>query len=103
MKILNFNNEQYTAEKIIKTETDIIGQDSNKNELFAFRGISDFTGFTLKEGQTFDIEDPSEQEVLNAQLLKENADMKTQLSEQQELTSQLLLQVAILKGGSTSV
>jgi len=45
----------------------------------------------------------SEQEVLNAQLLKENADIRAQLAEQQELTANLLLQVASLKGGSTSV
>lgn len=56
MKILNFNGEQYKADKIIKTETDIIGKDSNGNELFAFRGINDFTDFDLEEGQTFDTE-----------------------------------------------
>lgn len=49
------------------------------------------------------IVEPSEQEILNAQLLKENADMKAQLAEQQELTANLLLQVASLKGGSTNV
>ena len=103
MKKLIFNNETFEAEKIIKTDTDIIGKDINGIEVFAFSGISDFTGFTLEDGQTFDIEEPSEQEVLNAQLLKENADMKAQLSEQQELTANLLLQVASLKGGSTSV
>lgn len=56
MKILNFNNEQYEAEKIIKSNTDIIGQDASGNELFSFRGISDFTGFALDEGQVFDAE-----------------------------------------------
>lgn len=54
MKILNFNNQEFKAEKIIKTDTDIIGQDSNGNELFGFRGISDITGFNLEEGQEFD-------------------------------------------------
>jgi hypothetical protein len=54
IKTLNFNNEKFQAEKIIKTETDIIGQDINGNEVFAFRGISDFTGFSLEEGQEFD-------------------------------------------------
>jgi len=103
MKILKFNNIEYKAEKIIKTETDIIGQDDNGNELFSFKGISDFTGFTLEEGQEFDIIEPSEQETLNAQLLMGNAEIKTELQEQQELNAQLLLDIATLKGGSTSV
>lgn len=47
MKNLNFNNENFEAEKIIKTDTNIIGQDANSNELFAFRGISDFSLFTV--------------------------------------------------------
>lgn len=103
MKILRFLNDNYEAEKIIKNDTNIIGKDANGNEVFVFRGISDFSVFSLEEGQTFDTEDPSEQEVLNAQLLKENADVKTQLADQEELTSQLLLQVAQLKGGITNV
>lgn len=47
MKIVTYNNEQFKAEKIIKTDTDILGQDSNGNELFAFKGISSFAGFTI--------------------------------------------------------
>lgn len=103
MKTLIFNKQEFKADKIIKTETDIIGEDSNGNEVFALRGISDFSGFTLEEGQVFDTVEPSEQEVLNAQLLKENADIKAQLQSQQELNAQLLLDIATLKGGSTNV
>lgn len=62
-KILNFNGEQLKAEKIIKTDTDIIGQDANGNEVFAFRTISDFTEFTVaNEGGTdadYDSSEPS--------------------------------------------
>jgi hypothetical protein len=47
MKILNFNGEKYMADKIIKTENSIIGQDSNGNEVFAFKGISDFGAFAI--------------------------------------------------------
>lgn len=54
MKILDFNDEKFEAVKIIKTDTDIIGQDSSGNEIFAFKGISDFSQFTLEEGQEFD-------------------------------------------------
>ena len=56
MKTLIFNKQEFKADKIIKTETDIMGEDSTGNEVFAFRGISDFSGFTLEDGQTFDTE-----------------------------------------------
>ena len=56
MKTLKFNNEEFKAEKIIKTEKDIVGQDLQGNEVFSFRGISDFSLFVLEEGQTFDTE-----------------------------------------------
>lgn len=59
MKTLNFNNKMFQADKIIKTSIDITGQDSNGKELFAFRGISDFTLFKLEEGQSFDKPQPS--------------------------------------------
>lgn len=64
MKILTFNKEQFKAEKIIKSETDIIGKDINGNEVFAFRGISNFSGFALEEGQTFDTELTIEERML---------------------------------------
>lgn len=103
MKKLLFNNQSFEADKIIKSDSDIVGKNSSGIEIFSFKGISDFSLFVLEEGQTFDTEEPNEQEILNAQLLKENADMKSQLAEQQELTANLLLQVASLKGGSTNV
>ena len=42
---------------------------------------------------------PTEQEKLNAQLLQQNAEIKVQLKEQQELSATLALQIAGLKGG----
>ena len=74
MKILTANGEQFQAKKIIKTDTDIIGQDVNGNEIFAFRGISDFMNFTLEAGQSFDAETPS-----NTDLQKQMFDLTTQL------------------------
>ena len=59
MKTLIVNNQQFEAEKIIKTDTDIIGKDANGNELFAFRSISDFSLFALEEGQTYDTSEPT--------------------------------------------
>lgn len=47
MKILNFNNEQFKAEKIMKTTDSIVGQDSSGIEIFTFKGISDFSQFTV--------------------------------------------------------
>ena len=56
MKTLNFNNEQFQADKIIKNDKDIIGYDINDNEIFSFKGISDFTGFVLKDENDIVIE-----------------------------------------------
>jgi hypothetical protein len=42
---------------------------------------------------------PTEQELLNAQLLMSNADIKQQSDAQQTLNSELLLEIANLKGG----
>ena len=48
------------------------------------------------------IEATEEQKLLSTVLL-ENADIKEQLKEQQELSSNLMLQIAQLKGGNTNV
>ena len=53
MKTLTVNGEEYQAERIVKTDTGIIGYNGNQ-EVFAFRGISDFTQFQLASGETFD-------------------------------------------------
>ena len=65
MKLV-FNNEEFQAEKIIKTDKNIIGYDISNNEIFSFKGISDFTGFVLKNENDivieFGIPEPTEAE-----------------------------------------
>lgn len=46
MKTLMFAGEPYTAERITKTADSITGY-IGTDEVFAFRGISDFSGFEL--------------------------------------------------------
>jgi hypothetical protein len=53
MKTLTFMGEEYEAERIVKTNTDIIGYNGN-SEVFSFKGISDFSLFQLAEGEIFD-------------------------------------------------
>lgn len=53
MKTLYFLDEQHTAERIIKTETDVVGYVDNEI-VFRFSGVTDFSIFTLADGQTFD-------------------------------------------------
>lgn len=43
---------------------------------------------------------PTEQQILNAKLLQDNANMQLELEEQKKLNAQILLQIA---GGSTNV
>lgn len=74
MKTLHFNDEIFTAEKIIKSSTDIMGYDIPGNIIFSFNGISDFTKFVLEDEQTFDAERPNVQE-----LQQQIFDLTTQL------------------------
>lgn len=46
MKTLTFAGESYEAERIVKT-TDSISGYIGTDEVFAFRGISDFSAFVL--------------------------------------------------------
>ena len=73
MKKLKFNQEEYKAEKIIKTENSIIEQDLQGSEVFAFRGVSDFSLFALEDGQVFDL---GEIEILQAELLEQEKTME---------------------------
>ena len=86
MKTLKFNQEEYKAEKIIKTENSIIGQDLQGNEVFAFRGISDFALFELEDGQSFDV---GEIEILQAKLNSATQ----QLDFQEELIVELAMKI----------
>lgn len=60
MKTLYFNNKAFQAEKIIKKADSIIGY-IGSNEVFAFRGISDWTLFRV-EGGEFDPDPEAEKE-----------------------------------------
>jgi len=73
MKVLNFNNQEFKADTIIKTDTDTIGYDSSGNEIFSFKGISDFSGFTVKneDGTNTNFDTMAKTEL---ELLKETVD-----------------------------
>lgn len=81
MKKLTFLDSVYEAERIVKTDTDIIGY-NGKNEIFSFRGISDFSAFVI-DGE-FDVE-VDELAVLRA----DNEKLKSQLAEAQAATLEL--------------
>lgn len=101
MKTLIFGSgedlEIYEAEIIIKTDTDIIGY-INDNEVFAFKGIKDFSIFKLENGQEFDILEEDLQQEINAKLLKDSANLQIELNKQRELNADLLLKIAELGG-----
>lgn len=63
IKTLTFNGEQYEAERIVKTDTDIIGYNKGSDiPVFSFKGIADFTQYQLTTGETFDIDPEQEKE-----------------------------------------
>lgn len=53
MKKLEFLNEIYEAERIVKSANSVIGYIGD-TEVFAMRGISDFSDYNLLEGATYD-------------------------------------------------
>lgn len=59
MKQLTFNGEIYEAERIVKQADSIIGYNGN-DEVFSFKGISDFSQFQLGLGQVYDIDADTE-------------------------------------------
>ncbi|MFC0652196.1 hypothetical protein ACFFF5_10855, partial [Lederbergia wuyishanensis] len=58
--------EVFEAEKIVKSDTSIIGYIGN-SEVFAFRGITDFSSFKLIDGQEFDIDEISQLKISQAE------------------------------------
>lgn len=56
MKTIIFNGEEWQAEKIIKSADSIIGKNDSK-EVFSFRGINDFSLFSLEEGHDWDVDE----------------------------------------------
>jgi len=77
------NNENFQAEKIIKTDKNIIGYDINNNVIFSFKGISDFSGFVLQDDNGNVIEFPpiekTKDELERETLIKEIANLKIEI------------------------
>ncbi|PKH09868.1 hypothetical protein [Planomicrobium sp. MB-3u-38] len=63
MKTLKVADKVYEAEKIIKTETDIIGY-TNGHEIFKFSGVRNMDVFILANGAEWDQQALSEREEL---------------------------------------
>lgn len=74
MKTLHYANETFQAEEIVKTKDSIIGY-TDGNEVFSLRGISDFSHFTLDEGQVFDKPKLTDVENLRLELARSNTQM----------------------------
>lgn len=70
MKTLHFDGEVFQAERIVKTETSIIGYNGT-TEVFSFRGINDFSKFKLENSEEFDLDEKTEQALLFADLYEE--------------------------------
>ncbi|GGH17377.1 hypothetical protein [Paenibacillus segetis] len=96
MKTLIFIGETYEAERIVKTANSITGYNGN-DVIFAFRGISDFSGFEI-DGEWDDPELSIEDTLGN--LLFESALDKTTIATLEDTVGNLLLEVALMKGGA---
>lgn len=101
MKTLTYNGEQFQAEKIVKTTTDIIGSIGDA-EVFRLKGITDFSLLNLGEGEDWDIE---EVPITIDELALLLTDSQIQLAEKGILLDQALLlltdlQLQMMKGGN---
>ncbi|WP_315117803.1 hypothetical protein [uncultured Clostridium sp.] len=88
MKQLTFNDEIYEAEKIIKSDSNIIGYTDN----FEVFGVKDFSFFKLGEGQVFDLPDLTIDELSEAL-----ADSQLKIMEQEQLLQSSLQLIADLQ------
>jgi len=102
MKTLIFNNQEFKAEKIIKTTNGIIGKDENNKTVFEFKGISDFSGYTLEEGQIFDTEENLEETTAKelAAMKINNMKKDVMMTNALQTIADLKVQVMKLKGGN---
>lgn len=101
-KVLNAPGiDPLSADKITKTDTDIVGYDSAGNELFAFRGISDFSQFMLDGGAEFDTEDDpiGVLQQQNAQILLQSAQQAQTIGDLQTQNAAIMLQLAQAQTG----
>lgn len=56
MKKLIIGEKILEAERIVKTEKEIIGY-NGESKVFAFRSVNDFSKFSLDNGQEYDVDD----------------------------------------------
>lgn len=94
MKKLNYDGNVFEAKSIVKTNTDIIGYNGNQ-EVFTFRGISDFSQFQLAEGQEWDISEKEQQEATIAgmayELVQKDIAIQTIEATQADVIYQLMV------------
>lgn len=88
MKTLVFNNAEFQAERIIKTSDSIIGYSDN-SEVFAFRGISDFSLLKVLDENNVETSFDNQLLTLEEQLAEKDAQM-LELKAQQMATNKLL-------------
>ena len=103
MKTLIFLKKEYKADKIVKNldERTIIGY-INDVEVFSFKGINDFTLFTLKDNAEYNVEDIAEKTVLKeiVDLKLENMKKDTIISNTLKTVADLKLAISNMKGGN---
>lgn len=99
MKTLNFNEQQFQAECIVKTPDSIIGY-TNNQEVFSLRGISDLSGFSLAEGEEWDEMPKTAEELLQEQLVElgqQNTDLELANIELGQQNTDLELRILALE------
>ena len=100
----NIDGKIFTPFYEVETYNPIMDKENNiiDFELIGFKLIKSAEE-NYKDSSKESLSEPSEGELLISNIILENATLKQQMTEQQELTANLLLQIAELKGGNTNV
>ncbi|MDQ0175971.1 hypothetical protein [Bacillus chungangensis] len=98
MKTLKYDGEELKAERIIKNADSIIGY-NGESEVFAFRGVKDFSFFKLinDEGNPEEIERELTKE---EQLMLALSEAQIKMAEQEQTIMNLALAITDLQMGS---
>lgn len=108
-----FHEEKEIPENRIKISRDLYIKIKESNSDFKLKEVSNLDITRMYEAEDFDtlfipftkeFEMPiNKQYELNASLLKQNAQLLTEVNVQKQLNSQILLELAKLKGGNANV
>ena len=98
--LIEEGNEEYHSH--IHLKYTLIDNEGRYNYKYESENLVELTNEEKEALFPAPVQKPTEQQILNAKLLQDNANMQLELEQQKQLNAQMLLQIAQL-GGNTNV